>query len=226
MSAKHLFADQIYVISNFVVARNALFKNKRYCRRFLQKIDRYLSPICEIYHYRINVDQFHIILRLGDRKTIENYYRNKHSDPNLESSEIPHESYIFSQAMANLQASTAIHFNRKNGRKGAIFARRFQRRLVQSQKELKSWMRKFRDLSIESIQSSRWRCRERGSKFGSGFLERLDVLRSGYRFYKSEKGDHPLLKSFVRCVIIKFQGQFEKPMFLKLSELNSLKSPP
>jgi hypothetical protein len=226
MRAKHLFEEHIYVISNFVVAKNYLFLDKRSCRRFLEKIDLYLSPICKIYNYYINVDQFHLIVRLNDRQAFENYYRNKKSDSELASSEIPHESYIFSQAMANLQSSAAIHFNRNNGRKGAIFARRFQKHLVESKTELERWLKKFNCWNLTSVQGVLWRYKLKRKAKKSKVERRMDILRSGVSLYEDGSQIHQILRSFCICQVRLLQGQFDKITLISLKTQKPTILPP
>lgn len=226
MRAKHLFEENIYVLSNFVVAKNGLFREKKDCARFQEKIDFYLTPICEIYQYYIGVDQFHLIIRLKNRQAIEEYYRSIKCEGNISEAEIPLSTYIFSQAMANLQSSTAIHFNRKNGRKGAVFARRFYKHLIESEVELKMWLQQLKNLKTKTVQSLKWRFRIKSRVLKVSLSDRLNYLRSGYIFYKNNSEKHPFIKSFRRYLLEEFQGQFEKPVLRRINGLIMTNSPP
>jgi hypothetical protein len=221
MEPTHLFEGHIYVISNTAVAKNPLFNNKTYCRRFLEKMNYYLSDLCEILHYNIDKNQYQLIVRLFDRKQICAYYRNKHSEWELEEHEIPFTTHIFSQAMANLQSSTAIHFNRKECRFGALFARRFSRELVKSQTELDAWIEHFHKMKRMYVQSRRWDFK--GTKRRNWVKKKRLKERNGYYYYLNTVQQHTVLRSFIAVNKIQLQGQFEilppKNIFENFSKL-------
>jgi hypothetical protein len=135
MKVKYLFNDQMYLISNHAVAANPIFRNEYFCQRFLEKIEFYLSELCKIHYYIFDDNQFQILLSLSSRERFCAYYRDKKGNAHLNKSSVPPSNYIFSQAMANLQSSLAIHFNRSQGRTGALFARRYSKRLIGSELE-------------------------------------------------------------------------------------------
>lgn len=224
MTAPHVFEGEFYVISNFAVARNQLFSCKSLCLRFLNKIDLYLSPLCDIHQYHLDNDQFHLLIKLKNRKAFETYYLNKKLDKNP--SKIPHSTYIFSQAMANLQAGTAIHINRKTGRKGAMFARRFKKHLIESVEELEIWLKKFNAWKIASVQSVLWRYRLKKKEMRKKVKEYRESWRNGSSYYYNNNYNHPILRSFEECIIELFQGQFKKSSQSSLFSKKRNYSPP
>jgi hypothetical protein len=227
MRARHLFENAIYVLSNHAVARNPIFTDKAYCSRFLQKANKYLSPICEILQYSLDQNQFHILVRVKSRSEFCSYYRSKKKDRSIPEEKIPHETYIFSQAMANLQSSAAIHFNRKEQRTGALFARRYYKHLVESETELKEWIARFRDFTRHIQYAANWvarelaKDRERWVRRNRGRRE-----RNGVFYYRYKKAVHPILKAFRRIYEMQLQGQFDILPPKRIQTTLSLLSPP
>lgn len=141
MKVKYVDNERMYVISNHAVARNGVFRKVYYQRRLKSKIFEYLSPLCEILAIKVHRDQFQLVVKLGSRATFERYFLERH--PN--STVIPATTYIFSQVMANLQSGIAIHFNRKEDRTGAVFARRFVKIQIDGAVQLKNWLNRLRE---------------------------------------------------------------------------------
>jgi hypothetical protein len=156
MNVKYLFNDQIYIISNHAVAANPIFRYDYLCERFLEKMEFYLSDLCTIFHYVFDDNQFQIMLRLAPREDFCEYYRKKKGNEALGEHAIPHSSYLFSQAMANLQASMAIHINRTQKRTGALFARRFSKHLITSKDHLNNWFEHMEQLKKHHKYVREW----------------------------------------------------------------------
>jgi hypothetical protein len=229
MQVDHIFENHIYLISNQAVAVNGLFRDSDLSVRFLERMEKYLSPICKILHYVIDDDQFQILVKMAVREDFCNYYRHKKQDDELEESKIPLSTHIFSQAMANLQSSAAIHYNRKVGRQGALFARRFRKRLVCSKESLKNWIEKLNAMKKQFSYASNWRYRYRARnrrKWVTEVRERLE--RSAYVLYQRGDTGHKLLSSFVRYWELELQGQFEilPPKRIFMTNLNKISQKP
>jgi hemerythrin len=209
MRAYHLFENHIYIVSNHAVARNPIFTNKAYCIRFLEKIDLYLGSICKILHYSLDQNQFQLMIKLNDRKSFCDYYTAKKKGQGRDEANIPHSSYIFSQAMANLQSSTAIHFNRKEGRTGALFARRYYKHLVESKEELDNLVDTFQSFPKQVSYGVKWAAKEM-VKNRARWIKRKKYKkeRNAAVFYKFKKSRHPILSAFWRINAFDLQGQF------------------
>lgn len=215
MQVDHLFDSHIYIITNHAVARNLLFRDKYLCRRFLEKLDKYLSSLCQIMHYCLDDNQFQIIVKLRDREAFIEYYIKKYGLAESEQDKIPASNYIFSQAMANLQSSTAIHFNRSFGRTGALFARRFQKVLVKSKEELDMWIDRLNEMKKFIKYYGEWGFRQGGEQRNEArvfWMKRVRrcIERTGYAFIKGILVSHAILSSFIQVDSIQFQGQFIK----------------
>lgn len=210
MKVKYLFNDQIYIISNHAVAANPIFRNKEMCKRFLKKIDFYLSDLCTIYHYVFDDNQFQILLRLTSRTKFCEYYRRKKENKTLSEKEIPHSTYIFSQAMANLQASLAIHFNRGQKRSGALFARRYHKRLINTQEKLGAIFQRMERLRKCHKYKGVWDNKYLVEKRSEWRKKVRDVIYwCACRYYRNLEKGHSLLRCFDRIQNIDLQGQFK-----------------
>ena len=135
MKTQHFFEDNVYLVSNRSVARNPMFGSMAMQDFFKEKMEKYMGPICDIINYKIGSDKFEILLRLKSRIAFEDYFKSKQVGTDVEI-EIPESTYIFSQAMANMQVSLVKKFNYKFGRNGTMMAGRFERKLIESQEEM------------------------------------------------------------------------------------------
>lgn len=140
MKVHYVEVDKTYLIANHAVAKNLIFRSPYFKNRIRSKVGQYLSAVCTIHKISIHDNQFQILVRLKSREEFINYYREQKDDENLSVEEIPESTYIFSQIMANFQASIAIHFNRTTKRTGAVFARRFSKILVEGVSKFRYWM--------------------------------------------------------------------------------------
>lgn len=232
MKVQHFFEESIYVISNYAVARNPLFSEKYYCKRFLRKVAHYLGPICDILSYGLMDNEFQLLIRLKSREVILDHYRSKLDDFEIESHKIPESTYIFSQCMANLQSSTAIHFNRREGRQGALFAARFQRFQVCSEREYEYWLDRIHNLEKMNELSDVW-----GNNLAGKGYDRWVVVnykrgyRSSYKFYDGG-GREGCLEVLRGLSDSELQGQFKnsaprslKSIYSKYSQFQKQKIP-
>lgn len=161
MNVRYIEEGKTYVITNHAVAKNHLFKDKHYCTYFIRGVKKYLSSICELVSYSLDGDQFNLIFKMGTRSDFREYYIRKKKSQGKEVGVVPLSTYIFSQAMANLQASMAIHLNRKENRTGALFARRFSKIEIRTRIELENWLDKFARLIKVHQYEGRWRVKSK-----------------------------------------------------------------
>ena len=137
MNTKHLFEEHVYLISNHSVARNPMFSNTSMQHYFIKKMEYYLLSICDILAYSLNDNEFQILIRTKSREDIADHFCTKNKKKLSSDADIPESTYIFSQAMANLQVSFVKHFNWKYERSGTLMAGRFERKLIESVSEMK-----------------------------------------------------------------------------------------
>lgn len=227
MKVKKIFPERLYVVSNFAVARNPIFSDQKLCLRFLKKLEKYLAPVCHILHYNLDDNQFQLIIEIKGQEVINEFYRKKKNEPDLKNEEIPAATKIFSQQMANLQASTAIHFNRKYKRLGALFARRFSKILIETKEDCKIWIKRMDDMMKHTEQIETWETlgmyRNRIQ-----WVDKMkwNKFRSAFYYYKKMLASHTELSCFKIYSEIDFQGHFKNLLNPNFIPELSPKSPP
>ncbi len=160
MIAKHIYEEGIYLLSNTGVARNPIFKSKENYDRFKEKSFVYLEPLCEILAFAFNDNQWELVVKMKSRSEFEAFYKKKHSIDFIDHSLIPESAYIFSQEMANLQSGFVKHFNYFNKRVGALFYRRYQKELIESEDELVSEIGRLNQLIVRNPHKGEWAIRK------------------------------------------------------------------
>jgi hypothetical protein len=209
-STQHLFSDKIYLVSSSATARNPIFHNDSQSKRFLEKVDLYLGPICKVLHYAVHNCSFQLIVKINSREEICHYYKNQKGERQLQEFEIPFTSYIFSKAMSDLLVSTAKHFNYHNQRKGALFACRFKRKLIETKKELEKIITTLNLMKETEVQLSPWNELPEGYRIKNREPMKLNESRSACKFYLGKKLDC-LLSSFMSYKKMDLRGSFSTP---------------
>lgn len=205
----HFFENNIYLIKNFAVARNPLFKNSYYRKRFLEKMDLYLSPLCQILHYVIDIDQYQIVIKVAGRETFLKYYKTKIEAQDIPHALIPPSTHILSQVISNLQSSSAIHLNRKEGRKGSLFAQRFKKELVENKEELVHIITQLHNNKQVFRHSSYWRYKTiRKNKAKNIVRTSLSYGLNARAYYANVLKQHDVLNKFTRIGDLDLHGQF------------------
>ncbi len=136
---KHLFEEQVYLISNHAVALNPMFDCKAMQDYFKNKMESYLSPICHILAYSLEDNEYQLLVKLKKREDFVQLFFEKNKDIFENDIEAPPSTYVFSQSMANMQVSFVKHYNYVNSRSGTLMAGRFSRKLVETQEEMQMW---------------------------------------------------------------------------------------
>jgi hypothetical protein len=124
--------------------------------------------------------------------------------------EIPNSSYIFSQAVANLQASLVKHYNWKYQRIGALFARRFEKFIIKDEKDFEQWTNHFLEMKKVRSHFGHWKARKKAK---TGMRKEKGYLISSKYFYRSLCKMHPILENFLLMGSSDLQGQL-KPIIL------------
>ncbi len=152
----HLFEEHVYLIKNHAVARNPMFAENSLQSYFIKRMKKYLSPISDILAYCLKDNEFQILVKLKDRRTFEDHFKSLQKRSSKKLKVIPESTYIFSQAMSNLQVSFVKHFNWKYGRSGTLMARRFSRKLVESFREMEMWIEKLNRGTRSHCYTRQW----------------------------------------------------------------------
>jgi hypothetical protein len=198
MKDKHVFGGNNYVISSFGVARNPIFKDLEDLDFFKMNVDKYLADICEVFAYGHSENQFQYLIRIKERKELEQFYLKKqslniknvgHEIYSKESAVIPDSYLIFSQEVSNMLNSYARRFNNKHQRKGSLFGDRYSKILVKNEAEMEEWVDRLnrmeelvffkegwtiakKEMLIKENESGRWSsdCYYRGLGFDGSSL--------------------------------------------------------
>ena len=93
-----------------------LFKNEGNYLFFLQRFEKYITPVAHIYAYALMPNHFHFLVQIK-------------TDSNEKTA---------SQAFANLFNSYAKAFNKQQNRSGSLFRRKFRRKKIGSQRYLEN----------------------------------------------------------------------------------------
>lgn len=142
MKCRHIFEKRIYLICNRAVAGNTIFTSKKEQVEFLNKVDQYLGPVCDVLAHSLHDDQFQLLIETKSRRHFTKFFKLTHKGKTDERFFLPLSTHIFSRLMSNLQVSVAKKFNFRNGRSGALFAARFERILVEDEIEAADWANK------------------------------------------------------------------------------------
>ncbi len=106
--------DRYYHIYNQGNDGINLFQNEDNYLFFLQKFEKYISPVAKIYSYALMPNHFHFLVLIK-------------SDSNEK---------LASQAFANLFNSYAKAYNKQQKRSGSLFRRKFRRKRINNQNQL------------------------------------------------------------------------------------------
>lgn len=179
MKNRHFFEDQVYTVSNHTVPGTPLFFKKEIQEHFISKMEFYLSDICTIYAYSLYDDEFKILLQMKDRASFEKYFLQKNPYWNMDQG-LPETTYIFSQAMANMQASVAKNANRELERWGTFFNGRFKREVITSESEFHDKINELNAGKHRKHFTRRWQTDE---------SMRVKAITSQWLYEKEMKGE-------------------------------------
>ncbi len=167
MKVRHVFGGHVYLISNFGVARNPIFKDKKDLDFFKKKFAEYLGDICDVYANSHQLNQFQYLVKIKDREELESFYIKKMKEKKKNvghdlygDGEIPDSYLIFSQEVSNLLNSVAKKFNFRHGRKGSLFGERYTKILVESEKEMGEWKERMENLEGLVDFAEEWSAQE------------------------------------------------------------------
>jgi hypothetical protein len=204
----YLHEEHYYLISNHAVARNTIFCDTGIQIHFKEKMKFYLEPICEILAYNLKDSEFQILVKLKGREFFNQFFQSKIKDQGQ--LKTPESTYIFSQAMSNLQNSLVKKFNRKYGRTGTLMAGRFQRELISSKERVIEQIQHLNDGQIKRRFSGIW---------AECALKRVDAMTSK-EYYKllekiQESGNNPFWNDFKSNLVGKFDIPDKDTTFFK-----------
>lgn len=133
--------DTVYHIYNRGVNSENLFKEERNYSYFLNKYDRFVSPVADTYAYCLLKNHFHILIRTkGEKEILEFEKMKREASPtegflgkaSLLAKPSLNPSKIISNAFASLFKSYAQSINKAHRRTGTLFEEPFRRIAVNS----------------------------------------------------------------------------------------------
>lgn len=113
---------KFYHIYNRTIDKKPMFKNEGNYQFFLQKFDKYLTAVLDVYSYCLLDNHFHFLIRVKDDL---NSFKTNNKIPN---STTIHE--IVSKQFRLLFQSYALAFNKQQERLGTLFQTPFKRAFV------------------------------------------------------------------------------------------------
>ena len=123
-----LEAEKFYHIYNRGVNSEDLFKEDRNYSYFLDKYAQYLSPFVDTFSYCLLKNHFHILIRVKDQITLDNYYKTNGKNKGKKLVEGLHGSnFIVSKQFARLFSSYTQAINKSYNRTGSLIETPFKR---------------------------------------------------------------------------------------------------
>lgn len=137
----HLHPDSFYHIYNRGINGENLFKEERNYAYFLEKYDKYVSPIADTYAYCLLKNHFHFLIKTKSEEVIGTLRKaSLQAKPSFEQTKTSFDSFevvdtskIISNAFASLFKSYAQAINKAHHRTGALFEEPFRRIEVKSE---------------------------------------------------------------------------------------------
>lgn len=117
--------ENFYHIYNHAVGSENLFKKHDNFIFFLNKFDKYMSPIAKTFCYCLMPNHFHILIQIREENTIRILSKQF-------SEEFDFHKFIMQQ-LSNFLNSYAKSFNKQNNRKGALFLDFTRRKEIKDQ---------------------------------------------------------------------------------------------
>ncbi len=153
-----LFPNKLFHIYNHANGTDNLFTTDANYFFFLQKILKYIVPICDVYAYCLLPNHFHLFVRVKMKAEAITFYENYLQSNNLDptermdvqdriskiihldidgNSDLQYQKYI-SKQFSNLFSSYTQSFNKVYNRRGSLFLKNFKSKEVDSAKYLAS----------------------------------------------------------------------------------------
>lgn len=135
---EQLLPDLIYHIYNHANGSDNIFREEKNYSFFLQKYEKYISPITETYAYCLMPNHFHWLVKIKDEQSLlkEQNLRSFNKATNLQGFKNI-ESFVAKQ-FSNFFNSYSKAINKTYHRQGSLFNPRFKRKLVASTKQFQA----------------------------------------------------------------------------------------
>jgi putative transposase len=128
-------ADRFYHIYNRGINGENIFRSERNYLFFLNKISKFLIPVCDIYAYCLMSNHFHFLVKVKTDFELESLVKVQNLDK-AERTGLHSPQNIFSKQFATVFNSYSQAFNKENGRHGSLIESPFKRKLITSEEYL------------------------------------------------------------------------------------------
>lgn len=136
-------SEKFYHVYNHGNANDNIFINDGNYQYFLNKFNKYVSPIAETFAYCLLPNHFHFLIQIKSENIINDFYSKSRKviisrkvSENLRDSP-KNISDIISRQFANFFNSYTKSFNKQNNRKGSLFLDNFNRKNIDTEDYLK-----------------------------------------------------------------------------------------
>lgn len=121
--------NTLYHIYNHANGIEDLFKEEANYYFFIEKIKKYLFPVCKVYAYCLMPNHFHLFVETKDETNIELL-------PNARN--YSSQGLYISKQFSNCFSSYTQAFNKRYKRRGSLFVKNFKRKPIQTESYLKN----------------------------------------------------------------------------------------
>ena len=126
---KPLIAGNTYHITARAIGSEKLFLNDDNYNFFLQRYDKYITPIAETFAWALLPNHFHLLVQIKPHEDLQQLYSTKNPHKKITDGWQP--AFVM-QCFSNLFNSYAKAFNKQQNRKGGLFMDYMRRAAVTS----------------------------------------------------------------------------------------------
>ncbi|HBX66763.1 MAG: hypothetical protein CL670_02735 [Balneola sp.] len=109
-----------------------LFRSKENYNYFLEKYQYHVHPVVDTFAYCLMPNHLHLMVRVKSEDVLKDFYREKKSKKSKDLTGFQNLSGLVSQQFSNLFNGYTKAYNNMYDRKGSLFKRPFQRKLIHS----------------------------------------------------------------------------------------------
>ena len=113
-----LLPDNIYHIMSHAIGAEKLFLNEDNYRFFLNRFNKYITPVADTFAYSLLPNHFHFLIQVKPNDALTGQY--KINKPHGKAEDGWQQEFVMQQ-FSNLLNSYTKSFNKRNKRKGALF---------------------------------------------------------------------------------------------------------
>lgn len=130
-----LLADHIYHIVSRAIGNEKLFLNEKKYKFFLNRFDKYISPVADIFAYNLLPNHFHFLIEIKPYNHLLSLFKSKKiSNTEYENWQ---PEFVMNQ-FSNFLNSYSKSFNKRFNRKGSLFIDYLRRVPIESEAQLSS----------------------------------------------------------------------------------------